>query len=397
MSVRTDLTGKLQQLYALVLQFLLPIYLLVAPFSTRSATFFLIIVALAALPLVLSDGPWHLPWSSIKFHVAWLPVALWFALTPLWAEDPAKAFERVVSIAGLAIIAAVALWPARRHRLALHLPKLALAGAIAAAGLLLIVMQKPTLAGKTSVSDFNRCAISFAVAYWILLTRLRSPLAAAEKYLLIAALCACAGAVLLSDTQSAMTGLIVGHAAMLLALVVPQTAFYVLSASTVALTLLIRPIIGVLSMPLFQPVLDSSFMMRASGGVRLNIWQDYLAMADDRFWHGYGPGTAPSLEIKQHLVAAKGGAHESFLNFIHPHNAFVQIWFDMGAIGAIAASLGLAALFVVLRKPLVTHPALLGLTACIIMITTVSHGLYQTWWWALVALSAIYSCILKCD
>ncbi len=80
---------------------------------------------------------------------------------------------------------------------------------------------------------------------------------------------------------------------------------------------------------------------------------------------------------------------------LHPHNAPLQIWLELGLIGAVAAAIVWASIFSGLSRPVRT-PAAAAATATAVaylIFGAVSFGVWQEWWLALGALSAL-ACIL---
>ena len=80
---------------------------------------------------------------------------------------------------------------------------------------------------------------------------------------------------------------------------------------------------------------------------------------------------------------------------LHPHNAPLQIWMELGLIGAVAAAIVWASIFSGLSRPVRT-PAAAAATATAVaylIFGAVSFGVWQEWWLALGALSAL-ACIL---
>ncbi|MCA6330098.1 MAG: O-antigen ligase family protein [Phenylobacterium sp.] len=80
---------------------------------------------------------------------------------------------------------------------------------------------------------------------------------------------------------------------------------------------------------------------------------------------------------------------------LHPHNAPLQIWMELGLIGAVAAAIVWASIFSGLSRPSRT-PAAAAATATAVaylIFGAVSFGVWQEWWLALGALSAL-ACIL---
>jgi O-antigen ligase len=80
---------------------------------------------------------------------------------------------------------------------------------------------------------------------------------------------------------------------------------------------------------------------------------------------------------------------------LHPHNAPLQIWMELGLIGAVAAAIVWASIFSGLSRPVRTPAAAAAAAAATayLVFGAVSFGVWQPWWLALGALSAL-ACIL---
>ena len=69
----------------------------------------------------------------------------------------------------------------------------------------------------------------------------------------------------------------------------------------------------------------------------------------------------------------------------HPHNAPLQIWVELGAVGA---ALALAVLLLLLREvarqPLPAASASLSLIGGVAAVALVGHGAWQGWWAAAI-------------
>jgi O-antigen ligase len=64
----------------------------------------------------------------------------------------------------------------------------------------------------------------------------------------------------------------------------------------------------------------------------------------------------------------------------HPHNVFLQIWLELGAIGAVLAlAVGLAALWQIGRLPPAVQAGGLGLFAVCAGVGASGFDLWQTW------------------
>lgn len=109
---------------------------------------------------------------------------------------------------------------------------------------------------------------------------------------------------------------------------------------------------------------------------RLELWQFVAQKIMEKPLLGYG------LEAGRFLPL-DGMAHQYFggTRMHHPHNGIMQVWFEMGLLGAVLLALAWGALVYQIGRlgRLSQRYVLAGLT-CILVICSVSHGLWQTWW-----------------
>lgn len=204
----------------------------------------------------------------------------------------------------------------------------------------------------------------------------------------LAALCV-AIAVFRAESTSAVLGLIAGAGALLLARFAPKLAIIsVFSAACVLL--MVAPWVG----DLVHSALPSSFhqkMAQSHSDDRVRIWQSYGAAVAVRPIFGAGFNASARLaedpEVETVPVSLR-----TLLGAGHPHNAYLQIWVDLGAFGALLA---LIALFftaiAVMRLPAAPRMLATGLAASVLAIAGVSHGAWQGWWIAVVgAVMAVF-------
>jgi O-antigen ligase len=80
---------------------------------------------------------------------------------------------------------------------------------------------------------------------------------------------------------------------------------------------------------------------------------------------------------------------------LHPHDAALQVWMELGLIGAVAAAIVWASIFSGLSRPRRTPAAAAAAATATAYLAfgAVSFGVWQEWWLALGALSAL-ACIL---
>ncbi|MGP9820445.1 O-antigen ligase family protein [Salinarimonas sp. NSM] len=133
-----------------------------------------------------------------------------------------------------------------------------------------------------------------------------------------------------------------------------------------------------------------AFLTYGTITIRGEMWREYAALYWLRPIFGYGiEASVAAAELRE--ATGLGAERLSLLAYGHPHNGVLQIWFELGAFGALLAA---AALAWVLRRVLAACPNPLlpyaAATVCAVFaVTGVSHGLWQAWWWSFVALVAI--------
>jgi O-antigen ligase len=81
---------------------------------------------------------------------------------------------------------------------------------------------------------------------------------------------------------------------------------------------------------------------------------------------------------------------QSHVEFGHPHNAAVQLWLEMGLVGAaIVCALVVFAFRAMQGFPAQMRPLALGFWAAVVAVAIISHGAWQAWWLALVGIGIV--------
>jgi O-antigen ligase len=117
---------------------------------------------------------------------------------------------------------------------------------------------------------------------------------------------------------------------------------------------------------------------KASWGARLEIWKFTASLIEQRPFLGWGldasrafPGAIP----------------------LHPHDAALQMWLELGAVGAALMATLFAWLFVQIDTVRMRDPALAAAAAgslcAYLLIGALSFGAWQEWWLALGALTVV--------
>ncbi len=117
--------------------------------------------------------------------------------------------------------------------------------------------------------------------------------------------------------------------------------------------------------------------------VRLEIWNAFAHEIFNAPLHGHG--LQASLWAGETYAGEDPAIRWSLGGFAHPHNASLQIWYELGLVGVLLTSTLMA---LVLRQVLQMPPHYMRITAVLIAgawsVAYVSHGAWQGWWWALV-------------
>lgn len=118
---------------------------------------------------------------------------------------------------------------------------------------------------------------------------------------------------------------------------------------------------------------------------RIEIWRSFGEVVRDRPVAGTGFGTSAAL-ARDPVAAEVPEERRLLLGAWHPHNGYLQVWAEMGAVGAV-----LAALALVLLCAALTSPAAFAVLASAGAIMLVGHGAWQGWWIATLGAAAIWT------
>jgi exopolysaccharide production protein ExoQ len=115
---------------------------------------------------------------------------------------------------------------------------------------------------------------------------------------------------------------------------------------------------------------------------RMEVWGHAAARALETPLHGQGVDASRSLPIKDEV-----SRFEPLMNSalpLHPHNAFLQVWLELGALGAALA------LIVLWRLSAgAVLPVALGYAACALALASSAYGIWQAWWMCGLAVGAL--------
>ncbi len=181
-----------------------------------------------------------------------------------------------------------------------------------------------------------------------------------------------------SDSGAAAIGLPVAVLACGATLIAPRLAVLCGKIGIVA-ALVLAPVAGPLA-DRFIPASVHEHLATNHSRDRVNIWLSFdAAIHEDPI---LGAGFGASTRLGETSVAERVSPERRvLLNVGHPHNAALQIWVELGLIGAIlAAAVGFLTLDAIARQPKVIRALSLGLMASAVIVAMIGHGAWQGWW-----------------
>jgi O-antigen ligase len=194
------------------------------------------------------------------------------------------------------------------------------------------------------------------------------------------------GITLLMDHSATRLGIATGLAALGLVYCFGQRAVVLIGSLCIAL-ILSAPLLalGPLSPQWWQSVAER---LEVSAVHRLYIWQ----FVTERVWERplFGWGFAASARIPGADTPTPIGLRSLSL---HPHNAALQIWLELGAVGAALSALLIAAIVLTLARSDVDRFTLATATAALATSFTVanlSFSIWQSWWLGSLVLMTVW-------
>jgi O-antigen ligase len=135
---------------------------------------------------------------------------------------------------------------------------------------------------------------------------------------------------------------------------------------------------------------------RQSGGHRLMIWRFVAQRAMEKPLLGWGMDAARAMPGGKNIIFGETG--ESLP--LHPHNAALQFWLELGAIGAALFALVLAyigqAIWRMKASPMVQGAAAANFVSAFVVLS-LSWGIWQKWWLAVLGISVALTVAVSRD
>lgn len=337
-----------------------------------------------------------------------LMIPLWALVTTFWAEHPVSSLTTSLKVLTLVILGFY--W----CRLTLSLPQSTRKSLIAALitglflGLLFLIidtwLENPwqTLWGKTSAKAFSQGSLMISLATWpIILWILQRPYSLYWRLgLLICLLTSLFGMLLQIDCDTSFIGLFVGICVFLGTLSLPRFTSWGMRFF-IPVLIVSFPFISLFAFkPDYIPVYNTYFHT-SSYIDRLYLWNDVATTIFDHPWGGIG------MDETRHHEKTKSIRDWSFIDqtgnqqkvqtqhfSIHPHNAILQLWLELGLLGFI---LGILLAYQVLQQIYRTNLLSIekavsaGLFTGTFLVIWVNLGFWQNWWisglWVIIGLT----------
>ncbi|KLK92789.1 hypothetical protein AA309_13405 [Microvirga vignae] len=194
--------------------------------------------------------------------------------------------------------------------------------------------------------------------------------------------------VIRSESDAAVLGLAIICLTFPMAWFLPRVTFG-LTAFAVLMAFCVSPLIGPITAQLITPAMHEKIASSHSRE-RVELWQSFGFVVRQKPILGSGFGISP--RMAETTIAQKVPVeHQRMLNIGHPHNAALQIWVELGAIGAaIAVLVAFLTLRMVWQLPHLTRCASMALIAGAGPVALVGHGAWQGWWAASLGAAIIW-------
>jgi exopolysaccharide production protein ExoQ len=359
--------------------------------ASKSSPLFLGLAAVLSAAAVFFAGSFERIRKTVA-HVLRAP-AFWTAValivlmftSCLWAHDRGAALNQFVQFiiplfCGFILVLA---FPGVAHR------GRALWWCLAAglAGLIIIIdlrtgyLLRQFTGGRAENYSYNRSIVTLTLLIWPFLALVM----VRRQWLLLSLLLPVPFAVYSGESQTAVLGLLVGVLVLPVAWFWPRLTNW-LGLAAVLVVLAVSPFFGTLARQVLGATFHKTFEAAHSDD-RVNIWLSFEAAARKKWLLGNGFGSSLNL---QNAAVAKEIAPElvTLLGASHPHNAFLQLWVELGLAGTAFVAVLFVFLFRAMRRAdPILQPFLLTWIAVICAIALVSHGAWQAWWVAAIAAS----------
>lgn len=198
------------------------------------------------------------------------------------------------------------------------------------------------------------------------------------------------GAILRSISGAAAMGLAAGAVTAFIAVLTPRRVGQAIVGAVLALAFILAPVEG----DILQKVMPDAVherLVQSSSRARVAIARSFGAAVALDPWQGAGFGTSARF-IETPVAARIEPGLRPMLAVGHPHNIFLQIWAELGIVGAaLAGAILMMMVALIGRLPRGECAVALGLVGSCTAVAFVEHGAWQGWWIAAVGVAIAWT------
>lgn len=358
----------------------------ILPFIRRAGPVVLVMAAcLTLVPIILRGQLRDLMRRMVTPTTMLIAAFLgWAFITLLWTPVPARGFHSVASatlmvVSGLVLIHGLErLDPSKLVRWLAT--SIAIGASIIAIDLTTGGYLLKLIHSRPEPYRYNIVLVSLVVLSFGLFRQglnFSQPLKYVSIFLLL-------GATFLGESETAKITLLIAYVAVALSIVAPRG---------VSLWVFLIGIIAAWTVFLLKPeILNEgarfwpTLAERGHATERIEIWIAYSKMAFAGLPLGWGVESVSNVSGTTYY-ATVSDAIKTNLDWLHPHNNFIQISVEMGWLGILLSLAGSFALITWAHSDEALRRARVGLVSAIIIVTFISHGFWQMWWWSAAGIS----------
>ena len=361
----------------------------------RSSPLVLAFASMAALAAMLAEGSVRV-WLAEAVGALTTPLGLaalaflgFAALSLAWSPVPGPSAVALVEF-GLTVMGAFVLALVLPRRMPQRRPLLLATSMCLACGLILVQLWTDVaarrLAGLRSEDFiFNRPSLTVLVLIipltWLLV---RGGYARLGVFVLALA----AATLVQSRSGASVLGVLAAAGAYALARYARRTAVAAV-AVCIAAAIILAPVMGTAADRLLPNAVHER-LANANTRPRIEIWKRFGEAVWQNPLLGGGFGVSPSFAKAQARLEGMPDDPSGIVLW-HPHNAALQVWVELGAVGAALAGLISALLLIrITRLPGEFMAVSLTLLAAVVAVSLVGHGAWQGWWPAAIGAAIVW-------
>lgn len=224
---------------------------------------------------------------------------------------------------------------------------------------------------------YNMVAVSYSVFSMALLSHYD----ALRLLRMVAVLMLVAIATFLGESETAKLVLALFPILFLVIIVTPRSIIKPAVTSVLAF-IIIYSAAGMPGLIILKHLVPPEFWLQGSGDARLAIWSGAADFANHGLPFGWGVATTASPYGTAYFLAASQEVQWAISHW-HPHDNFLQVAAELGLPG-LATGLNMLAIIIIKGFPAsrIQFAAYVTFVMVIIGIASISHGFWQSWWWA---------------